>query len=365
MPRKRKPARLFQRKDDGAWLILDGGKQIRTGYGEGFHREAEEALAVYIRQKSYVDIETAEPHKISVGEILARYGEERVDEVNDPDRLLYSIQALAPFWADKMVSEVNKESCEAYAKWRKRSAWTVRREVGTLSAALAFAVDRRHISYAPNVKLPPKGIAKDRWLTEEEIERLYQAAPDHVRKFVQIALATGRRKKAILDLRWTPSLKSGWVDLERGVIHFLGRAEEETKKRKGKVRIPRSLLEEMRTWDQTTSHVIMFRGQAVGDIKKAFASAVDRAELEDVTPHTLKHTAVTHAFMEGMTLEEATDFFATSRETLEEVYRSYSPDAQENSASIMDRVWNKGAATRQSRERPERVSKNGTGTNGA
>lgn len=342
MPRKRKPARLFQRKDDGAWLILDGGKQIRTGFGDGFHKEAEEALAAYIRQKSFKEFELVEPHKVTVGELLAHYGEERVGEVKDPERLVYSIQALAPYWGNKLVSEVSKEMCESYVKWRNRSPWTVRREMGTLSAAFALAVDRRRIPYAPSVKLPPKGAAKDRWLTDAEIARLYKVAPDHVQKFMQIALATGRRKKAILDLRWTPSLRSGWVDLDHGVIHFLGRAEEETKKRKGKVRIPKHLLENMRSWDLTTSHVIMFRGQPVGDIKKAFASAARRAGLENVTPHTLKHTAVTHAFKEGMTLEEATDFFATSRDTLEDVYRSYSPDAQENSASIMDRVWNKG-----------------------
>lgn len=342
MPRKRKPARLFQRKDDGAWIILDAGKQIRTGYGHGFHREAEEALASYIRKKSFREIETVDIHKITVGELLAHYGEERVGEVKDPERLLHAIQALAPYWANKLVSEVDAETCDGYIRWRNKSAWTMRREMGTLRAALTLAARRKRIPFAPPVNLPPKGAAKDRWLSEEEIERLFVVAPDHLKKFIQIALATGRRKRAILGLKWLPSLDSGWVDLERGVIHFLGRAEEESRKRKGVVRIPSTLLEEMRAWDKSASHVITFRGMPVGNIKKAFASAVERAGLEDVTPHTLKHTAVTHAFMEGMTLEEATDFFATSRVTLEDVYRSYSPDAQSNAAAIMDRILGKG-----------------------
>ncbi|MDR9429024.1 MAG: hypothetical protein RI553_13075 [Salibaculum sp.] len=71
---------------------------------------------------------------------------------------------------------------------------------------------------------------------------------------------------------------------------------------------------------------------------KAFRRAVERAGLEDVTPHTLKHTAVTWAFMKGMSLEMAVDFFATSRETLENVYRSYHPDAQREAVEIMDRT---------------------------
>ena len=102
------------------------------------------------------------------------------------------------------------------------------------------------------------------------------------------------------------------------------------------VKIPNTLHEEMKIWVQDGSHVISFNGAPVSRIDKAFRAAVKRAELTDVTPHTLKHTAVTWAFMRGMTLEDATAYFATSRETLESVYRSYSPDALRTAANIMD-----------------------------
>ena len=338
MPRKRKPARLYQRKDDGAWVILDGGSQHRTGYGDGFHKQAEEALAQYIREKITKEIETVDLHKISVGEILVRYGEERVDEVKDPERLINSIKALSPYWANKTVAEVDLGTCKGYVRWRRKSAWTMRREMGTLNAALKLAAERRRIPYAPPVKLPPKGVAKDRWLTEREVAELLTHSAPHVQRFIRIAVATGRRKGAILGLKWLPSLDSGWVDLDHGVIHFLGKAEEETKKKKGVVRIPRKLLEEMREWKQDNPYVISFEGSPVADVKKGFSAAARRAGVSDVSPHTLKHTAVTWAFMAGMTLEQATDYFSTSRDTLEDVYRSYSPHAQKEAAAIMDRM---------------------------
>ncbi len=338
MPRKRKPARLYQRKDDGAWVIIDSGKQVRTGYGDGLRAKAEEALAQYIREKTSKEIATVDLHEISVGEILVRYGEEKMDDVKDPERLLNSIKALAPYWANKSVAEVDVDTCKGYVRWRKKSAWTMRREMGTLNAALKLAAERRRIPFAPPVKLPPKGVAKDRWLTEREVDDLLSHSAPHVQRFIRIAVATGRRKGAILGLKWVPSLTNGWVDLERGVIHFLGKAEEETKKKKGVVRIPNKLLEEMKTWDQESPHVISYEGNPVCDVKKAFGAAAKRAGVADVTPHTLKHTSVTWAFMAGMTLEQATDYFATSRETLEDVYRSYSPQAQKEAAAIMDRV---------------------------
>ena len=338
MPRKRLPARLYQRKDDGAWIIIDAGKHIRTGYGEGLRAEAEDALARYIRGKSSQEIVTVQADQISVGEILVRYGEERVGQVKDPERLLNCINALSPYWANKKVAEVTHDNCVSYCRWRKKAAWTMRREMGTLNAALKLAAARNRIPFAPIVTLPPKGQAKDRWLSEDEVSRLLNQSEPHLRRFIRIALATGRRKGALLGLKWVPSLDSGWVDLDRGVIHFLGKAEEESKKKKGVVRIPNKLLLEMKEWDQDCDYVINRRGTNVNDIKKAFAGAAHRAGLSDVTPHTLKHTAVTWAFMAGMTLEQATDYFSTSRETLEDVYRSYSPEAQKEAAAIMDSV---------------------------
>lgn len=336
MPRKRKPARLFQRKDDGAWIILDGGQQIRTGFGDGFHKEAEEALSDYIAQKKRKDDRVYEPSEITVGELLVHYGEAKVKTVRDKGRLLYTIQALSPYWGDLKVSQIDIDKCRGYTTWRRCAAWTIRREMTTLNAAVKYALATRRISHAPIVTLPAKGVANDRWLTEEEAQRLLQASAPHVQRFIKIALYTGRRKTAITRLRWMPSLDSGWVDLDSGVIHFLGKAEAETKKRKGMVRMPITLHEEMKTWAQEGSHVVSFKSTPIDRIDKAFRAAVKRAGLEDVTPHTLKHTAVTWAFMRGMTLEDATAYFATSRETLENVYRSYSPDALKNAAGIMD-----------------------------
>jgi len=261
MPRKRKPARLYWRKDEETRIILDGGKQIRTGFGDGLRDQAEACLSRNIHQKTLQDRGTVELDEISVGEVLVRYADQKRRTVKDPERLLYTVKALAPFWANRTVADVTDDACRAYVQKRGVSDWTVRREMNTLNAALRFAAARRRIPYAPVVTLPPKGVANDRRLRQDEVNRLMQVAAPHVRRFILIALHTGRRKTAITRFRWTPSLNCGWVDLDNGVIHFLGKAEGETKKRKGLVRMTNSLLHEMRNWDQTGAHVISFGGQ--------------------------------------------------------------------------------------------------------
>lgn len=219
------------------------------------------------------------------------------------------------------------------------AASTMRREMNTLNAAINYAKNKKLVSYSPEIILPPKGEAKDRWLKTEEACSLLDNSAPYLQRFIRIALATGRRKSGILGLKWVPSLYNGWVDLEYGIIHFLGTAEEESKKKKGVVRVPNELLAEMHTWKQDSPHVISYEGLQVVNIKRAFDAAVQRAKLEDVTAHTLKHTAVVWAFKKGMTLDMAVDYFATSRETLEKVYRSYSPEPQKEAANIMDKTF--------------------------
>lgn len=97
----------------------------------------------------------------------------------------------------------------------------------------------------------------------------------------------------------------------------------------------------MKRWEYNDTlagiqNVIHFNGP-VQSIRTAFEAAVERAGLQDVTPHTLKHTAVTWFFQSGGSLEDAVDFFDTTADTLLMVYRQHSVDHQSRAADTMDR----------------------------
>ena len=99
----------------------------------------------------------------------------------------------------------------------------------------------------------------------------------------------------------------------------------------------RGLRAQMRRWARGGgSHIIMWKGKALAEIDTAFAAAARRAGLEDVTPHDLKRTAVAWAFQRGMSMEDAVDWFSTSRATLEAVYKQHSPLYQARARAIME-----------------------------
>lgn len=79
--------------------------------------------------------------------------------------------------------------------------------------------------------------------------------------------------------------------------------ERETNKRKPPVAIPANLLAHGRRWKRLgATHVVEWLGKPVGRVSKGFAALAADAGLPDVTPHALRHTAITWALQDGVKL---------------------------------------------------------------
>ncbi|MER5171627.1 tyrosine-type recombinase/integrase [Thioclava kandeliae] len=282
------------------------------------------------------------------------YATEYAATVADPDRISYAIEALAPFWGALKASAVKGETCRRYAKTRRTtkgcaegesrpvSPSTIRRELGTLQAALNYCHQEGILLSAPVVTLPDPPAPRERYLTRAEAARLVWAAyrghkAKHIARFILIGLYTGTRKTAILRMGFTQSLDGGWFDLERGIMYRIAEGERQTKKRRTPAPIPRKLAAHLRRWQAGGSRwAVEYEGGRVGDIKKGFAKAVIVAGLEGVTPHTLKHTAITWALQAGASKWHVAGYFATSVETIEKVYGHHAPDYMSSARDAMD-----------------------------
>jgi len=343
MPRPRKPARLYFRKDEQQWVIRDGSRQIRTGYGDGQLGEAESALAEYLASRSAPKrAGPAHPADLTVGEVLARYADDYGPKLRARDTLVHSISGLAPFWADLTCDAVKESTCSRYQGHRNMAEGTVRRELGVLQAALNYAHREGVLVHPIKVKLPPAGAIRDRWLTRDELARLLRAAAPHVRRFIILSYYTGRRATAILELTWTR------VDLDRRKIRFRQDGDSETNKRRGQVSMPRPLYAHVSRWRRMLdrlpersaarqTHLVMWQGKELRSIKRGIARAAERAGLEGVTPHVLKHTAITHAIMAGVWIEDAAEYFATSPATIRTHYWHHSPHQQAATRDAIER----------------------------
>lgn len=340
MPAKAKGARLYLRKRAGrdpVFVIRDTGQPERST-GTADRGEAERRLAEYIAER---DLRKG-PHTsegMTVAAALDIYGTDHAPHTADPARIGYAIDALLPFWGALTVSAVKGETCRRYAAQRRAASGTIRRELGTLQAALRYCEAEGYLIHAPRVTLPPRSAPKDRWLTVSEAARLLRAAPQHLRRFILIGLYTGTRRDAILALGWEPHPGGGWIDLEAGVLYRRG-GRAETKKRQPPARLPGKLLAHCRRWKRQGGRwVIERRGARVGSIKTAWNATVRRANLDGqgITPHTLRHTAITWAMQRGVRIEDASGYFGVSPEELRRTYWHHHPDFQTAAADAMSR----------------------------
>lgn len=353
MPRKAAGARLYQRPDTGVFYIRDTGERDRST-GTRSRDAAEKALAAYIVSKGAVT-DTRHPDRFPVTEALAIYARDHGSEVARPDVIGTSLMALIPFWSGLTVGDVKGETCRRYARSRVTtrgapegetraiSQSSTRRELGVLQAAINFCHREGYLTYATKVTRPEAPPARDRWLTRAEAARMLWAVRGeprrrHLARFILVALYTGTRKDAILRLGFLPNTAGGWVDVDQGVLHRRGTQERETKKRRPPMKLSRKLLAHCRRWRAMgDTWVVSYQGQRVGSIKRSFNAVCEGAGLEDVTPHTLKHTAITWAMQKGMQLDDAAHYFGTSRETIMRVYWHHSPHFQQDAVAVMDR----------------------------
>ena len=192
------------------------------------------------------------------------------------------------------------------------------------------------------LKLPNKPPPRDRWLTRSEVARLLWTAyrnpkTKHLARYIMVAVHTGTRSESILGLRFIPSMNSGWVDTQAGIMDPKGMAEVETKKKRPTIPIPRRLLNHMKRWERSgAEHVVEFDGSRVASIKNAWKTLLAESGVEHCTRHDLRHTAITWAMMKGMSTWQAAGYFGLSTDMIDRVYGHHSPEFMESALAVLE-----------------------------
>jgi integrase len=319
------------------WFIIIDGKRISTGTAS--RPEADYALREFLTERTRSLTQAAGQ---SVGTLLAAYLTARRREItaDGADRLAYAHKALNGFFGAWPIDRINKAACLDYRDLRLETvaSRTIRTELEALRAALHWGQTGeggRVVVQIPDLKLPAKGEGRIRWLTRSEADRLLAGCKaTHLRLFVEIGLHTGARSGAILSLTWDR------VDLDERVIDFRPPGERVTKKRKVAQPIENELYAILAAAKANAGSpfVIERAGGEVGSIKHGFASACERAGLDDaVTPHTLRHTAITWALQAGVPIWEVSVWAGMTVKLIEDTYGHATVNSKRGVAKALER----------------------------
>lgn len=284
-----------------------------------------------LAKQRFEDLQRA-PVGDTAADIFSAYTDDRKDRTTHT-RMLDAWKRLKPHFGYLRPDQITRMTCRAYTEERRRdkvSDGTIIKELTTLRAALRWNDKNTPAQF----EMPSAPAPRDRFLTKEEFLRLRDACGrPHVRLFVILALSTAGRQSAILELTWDR------VDFERGLITLA--LPDDHGRKKGRATVPmtamaRQALEEAKR-GALTKHVIEYAERPVKSIKKGFADACRRAGLENVTPHTLRHTAAVWMAEAGRPMTEIASYLGHSDSQItERVYAKYSPEYLRHAASALE-----------------------------
>lgn len=331
----------------------------------------------------------------TVGELLNAYKASK-EEIADTDER--ALKKLTEYFGKFKPEQLGDGAWKQYRKWRtsqnhsnaaskfykkpkKVGDSSVNRELNVLRAAIRWAQGSTHWPGLQHVRVSTKGgsggnNARVEFLEKEDAERLLTACVEpHHKLFVLLALATGARHRAILDLRWdrvtwptgsaTPNENSdfavenyrdhpetSYTDLQTGEQFFTGGPEFDEgsselsggilldlgadvgNKRKPvawidrtQVKLYSALLAAYKT--RTTPYVIEYKKGGIGRKvdRVDLADAYRRAGLKkpEAPQHILKHTCISWLMQAGVEIARIANLTRTSIPTIEKTYGHLSP----------------------------------------
>jgi integrase len=220
--------RLVKYRNKFAVEYYDDGKRRRRSLRTTDRSDCERALAEFIAAHEA----SKRPEVITVEFAWNGY-REALGKKPAAVTMGYEWKALGVHFGSLRADSVTEADCLGYINKRRsigRSDGTIWTELGHLRSALKWADKKDLIGKAPAITRPERPGPRDKRLTRDQA-RIFLAACEqpHLKLFVILAVATGARMGAILDLKWDR------VDFDRREIRLDDPDRLRTNKRRAMV----------------------------------------------------------------------------------------------------------------------------------
>jgi len=232
-----------------------------------------------------------------------RYKDQQGKRSLKEDTRIIKTRLIPYYGAETLISQITAEQVAQYERKRigEVSVYTTCNELAVLKHLLRVAKKWGYLQTVIDIELPKKPQGRERYLEQEEIDRLLAACAlsknSYLTTIVIVALTTGMRKEEILKLQWervnlstfaitlykTKSGKPRSIPIHADLEAALRAHESDPAKRQGLLFTKRD-------------------GRAWGQVRTAFETALDRAGIKDFRFHDLRHTFSSHFVMRGGSL---------------------------------------------------------------
>ncbi|NMM28954.1 MAG: site-specific integrase [Glaciimonas sp.] len=324
---------VFKRPDSRFYWInvtLPNGRRLRQSAGTESREEAEAYLAK-LTLDAYRQAHFGIKPERSWQDAVVRYLELKANlrSFRDVQRICRQLHAYVGHLA---LNQINGDVVWSIAQGelkRGNKPATVNRYLALIRNLLHLVRDEwQWIDTFPKIRMLHGEVARDRWLTRDEAQRLIAVCPPHLAALVRFALSTGCRASEITGLEWNR------VDLARNTA-WLNQTKNGTPRGVPLNHDAIAILEE-----QQGLHLevcFTYRGKPIGwDVSNtAWHSALQKAGLEDFRFHDLRHTWASWHRQAGTSVDELKDLGGWKTRSMVDRYAKF---ATENLLAAASRI---------------------------
>lgn len=322
--------RYSEKDDQGQWR----SRTVSTRTAD--RKDAERFLAGW--HSAYKAAANAGPHTVS--DLIDHYETDAKSRgvTRSTFECLIHIRAAFGAWTPE---QIDQQAVMQYQMSRRNGNTgaavapnTLRRELAALVAVLRHAVKSSMLTAdkLPYIPQPQPGVAKTVTLNLAQEQRLLDLAAGtsageprltRMHRFIWLALCTGARKSAMLELTWDQ------VDLANKLIDY--RNQKRTKKRRVAVPISDRLLPLLqRACDERDSGYVLDHPR---DIAGPWLTLIHGTEFEHVRIHDLRRTFATLLAQAGVDLWQVAGLLGDTIEIVAKHYAHHAPDYLRNAVN--------------------------------
>jgi integrase len=284
---------------------LEGSQVKRVSLGTANEEEAKRMFNAWWADNIKLEADGKPLNEVKLLDVLRDYHANHGKSLHSSQASKAMVRHWGEFWGENAtLADVRKitqqEAFKAFLEAKGFKQATCARYIELGRTAVRRAWKRGVITTLPYIDVPAYGETepKGRPLSALELTRLYQAAkPPHLKLFIMLLVATGARPAAIAELQWSQ------IDFSTGLITLNPEGRKQTAKRRPVVRMPEILRNELAPTQH--KHVIIFRGEPVKRVHRAFADAVKLAGLKgNVSPYSIRHTCARWMRQQGVPVDQ-------------------------------------------------------------
>ena len=326
---------VYRRGDSRHWWIattLPNGQRVRQSAGTEDRREAE-ALLAKLKVEAFRESNFGIKPQRSWQEAVVRYlsGKQHLRSIADVRRIC---RRLDPYLGELQLRETTGDVIWRITQGelkRGNQPATVNRYLATIRNLLRIARDEwQWIDVIPKIRLLSGEAERDRWLTQEEADRLIAAAAPHLKALIRFALATGCRAREITGLEWDR------VDLQRGTA-WLNQTKNGTPRGVPLNRDAVDVLEAERGKHPVFCFTYRSEPIAWEMTNSAWHTAIEKAGITDFRFHDLRHTWASWHRQAGTSCDELKDLGGWKSRVMVDRYAKFATEHLTAAAARIER----------------------------